>query len=138
MGIFVSEGLRQVAVAQSRELRKIQTIAEKTLWDQLKEKKFCELKVRRQHPVFYEDNFRTSFFIADFYIYSKKLIIEVDGEIHKHRNVYDSKRDQILRNLGYNIIHIRNDEIFSDIKNVLSELRLFIESIQVREDNESD
>ena len=52
------------------ELRKNQTKAEEILWDYLRTRPLG-YKFRRQHPYFN--------FIFDFYCYSLKLIIEVDG-----------------------------------------------------------
>lgn len=39
-----------------------------------------------------KDGYITQFYIADFYIPTKKLIIEVDGKFHRHQREQDDKR----------------------------------------------
>jgi very-short-patch-repair endonuclease len=78
----------------ARNLRKNQTVSEKLLWEVLRRKSFSGYKFLRQHLIFYRiDNGWIEFFIADFYCAKLKLIIEVDGPIHKNKEDYDSERD---------------------------------------------
>lgn len=61
--------------------------------------------------IIYTDN--KHFFIADFYIPSKNLIIELDGEYHddaKQREK-DIWRTKILKSLGYRVIRFKNKQI---------------------------
>lgn len=61
--------------------------------------------------IIYTDN--KHFFIADFYIPSKNLIIELDGEYHdnaKQQNK-DIWRTQLLHSLGYRVIKFKNKQI---------------------------
>lgn len=61
--------------------------------------------------IIYTDN--KHFFIADFYIPSKNLIIELDGEYHddiKQQNK-DIWRTQLLHSLGYKVIRFKNKQI---------------------------
>ena len=61
--------------------------------------------------IIYTDN--KHFFIADFYIPSKNLIIELDGEYHddiKQQNK-DIWRTQLLHSLGYRVIRFKNKQI---------------------------
>jgi len=51
------------------------------------------------------------FFITDFYCAERKLVVEVDGEIHKSRKYYDEQRDLILQELGVKVLRIKNDEL---------------------------
>lgn len=49
---------------------------------------------------------------CDFYIPSMKVILEIDGERHKHKVGYDSVRDEaIIKELGsgWNIVRIKTD-----------------------------
>jgi cyclase len=59
----------------AKELRKLETEAEKQLWSRLNKSQLIGLQFRRQHPI--------NRFIADFYCPKIKLIIEVDGSIHE-------------------------------------------------------
>jgi very-short-patch-repair endonuclease len=54
----------------ARILRKNMTFSEKLLWDELKGKKICGLRFRRQHPI--------DIFIADFYCHEVRLVVEID------------------------------------------------------------
>lgn len=61
--------------------------------------------------IIYTDN--KHFFIADFYIPSKNLIIELDGEYHddaKQQNK-DIWRTKVLKSLGYRVIRFKNKQI---------------------------
>ena len=122
MSILVSNALRDIAIARCRGLRKQQTKAEEILWQVLRGKRFCNLKARRQHPVFYEYADGVSFYIADFYINCKKLIIEIDGEIHRARWEQDAEREDTLLEMGYKIIRFTNEDMLNNIKVVKSKI----------------
>lgn len=99
------------------------TRAEKILWSRLKEKKIDGYKFRRQQPIFN--------YIVDFYCNELKLIIEVDGEIHSlsEEIKYDSKRDKILKINGYNIIHLTNLEVETELDSTINKIVLYIKEI---------
>ena len=61
--------------------------------------------------IIYTDN--KHFFIADFYIPSQNLIIELDGEYHDDTKQQDKDiwRTKILQSLGYRIIRFKNKQI---------------------------
>ena len=61
--------------------------------------------------IIYTDN--KHFFIADFYIPSKNLIIELDGEYHDDakQQEKDIWRTKILKSLGYRVIRFKNKQI---------------------------
>lgn len=107
------------AIETARMLRKKSTKAEKILWNVLRNRKFNNLKIRRQHPI--------GKYVVDFFCHEKKLIIEVDGEIHDNnkQKEYDTIRQTELENSGYRIVRISNKEVFDDVKGVLLKIRLF-------------
>ncbi len=72
----------------SRELRGKQTQTEEILWQLLRNRKFHNLKFRRQHAI--------GRYIADFYCDEKKIVIELDGKIHENQKEYDAIRDEII------------------------------------------
>lgn len=76
----------------AKELRKDLTHSEQTLWDHLRTKPLG-YKFRRQHPL--------GIYIADFYCHALKLVIEIDGSIHKVAEVAirDNYRQEILRKM---------------------------------------
>ncbi len=101
----------------SRELRQVETEAEKVLWEWLRNKKLNGLKFRRQHPL--------SSYIADFYCHEKKLVIELDGAIHetKENMDYDKTRTQQLNEEGIIVVRFRNEEVMNDIEAVIKKIR---------------
>lgn len=114
----------------SRYLKDNQTFSEKILWDHLKAKKFHWLKFHRQKPLFVyrEHSWIDRFFITDFYHHPSKLIIEIDGSIHKKKEIkaYDKLREYLLKESWYHILRFTNDMIESSIEDVLKKIREFI------------
>ena len=98
---------------KAKMLRKNMTKAEEILWNQLRRKKLLGLRFRPQHPI--------DIFIADFYCHPVKLVIEVDGGIHKssEQKEYDLGREGELENWGIRVIRFTNGEIENNIKQVL-------------------
>jgi len=101
------------AIETARMLRKKSTKAEKILWNELRNRKFNNLKFRRQHPF--------GKYVVDFYCHEKKLMIEVDGQIHDYneQKEYDANRQDELENLGYKMVRIKNKDLIDDVKSVL-------------------
>lgn len=60
-------------------------------------------------------------YIADFCCLAQKLIIEIDGSIHKEEEVKDKDEDRTynLEQLGYYIIRFTNDEVLYSIEETL-------------------
>jgi isoleucyl-tRNA synthetase len=89
------------------------TSAENILWNTLRNKELEGFKFRRQHII--------DRFIADFVCLSKKLVVEVDGNIHTipEVQVSDEQRTEILEGLGYKVLRFTNDQIFHDIEGVI-------------------
>ncbi len=104
-----------------REMRKDPTNAENILWQELRRHKLNRLKFRRQHSI--------DRFVVDFYCRDKKLIIEVDGEIHDFQKENDSLRQEFLEELGYAVLRIKNEEIIDDLKKVLEKIKSSINSL---------
>ena len=100
--------------AMARYLRQNMTPAEKKLWEALRGKKLVGLKFRTQHPL--------GFFILDFYCPSIKLAIEVDGGVHEKQEEYDITRMQLLNDYDIRVIRFRNEEILTDLSDVLDRI----------------
>jgi len=111
-----------------RKLRESQTSAELKFWERVKSRKFRGLKFYRQFPIFYQINNHESFFIADFFCFEKKTVIEIDGRVHDIRKMEDEERSTILKNLGLSVIRIKNEEIEFDMIGVFKKLSLFLDS----------
>lgn len=66
----------------------------------------------RQHPFIYRPGKNSeAYFIADFYCAEKKLVIELDGEIHRQQKEYDNNRDEILNGMGIEVIRFKNEDV---------------------------
>jgi very-short-patch-repair endonuclease len=74
--------LRVVAKVVCRELRKYSTEAERVFWDKVRNKQFLGKKFYRQYPIFHDLIGKETFFVADFFCYTDKLIVELDGKYH--------------------------------------------------------
>ena len=59
----------QALLERARELRKQQTPTEEILWECLRDRRFLNVKFRRQHNI--------GQFIADFYCHTARLVIEL-------------------------------------------------------------
>jgi len=115
--------LVEVAKVVCRDLRRNSTKAEKIFWEAVRNKKFIGKKFYRQYPFFYDITEKESFFVVDFYCHQEKLVVELDGVIHKYRLKEDKERERILNYLGLNVIRFRNDEVLNNLDNVLLKLK---------------
>jgi len=94
----------------------------------LRNRKFAELKFTRQHPIYYFNNDKKTFFIADFFCNELKLIIELDGKIHEKQKDYDKAREDILKAKKLNILRFKNEEIVNNINASMIKLKHFIDN----------
>jgi len=103
------------AKEKSKELRNNPTPNEQILWQYLRRSQFLGLKFRRQQPI--------GPYIADFTCFYPKIIIELDGSQHIDNKEYDKKRDIFLKNAGFEVIRIFNNDISKDIESVLEYIK---------------
>lgn len=63
-------------------------------------------------------------YVVDFICLEKKLIIELDGSQHADgkQKEHDDKRDQWLETRGYRMIRYWNNDIFTNLDGVLTEI----------------
>ncbi len=95
----------------ARKLRKNPTLEEDRLWQLLRRKQLKGYKFYRQHPFVYKSiNKQDSFFILDFFCHSHKLVVELDGGIHKLKTEEDAARDFILSEFEIKTMRIQNEE----------------------------
>ena len=97
-----------------KEMRDNMTEAESALWEHIRSKKLG-VKFRRQHI--------NGNYIPDFVALSHKLIIEVDGEIHKFQKEQDEQRTFELNEKGYKVIRFTNEEVLHDSNSVLDKIK---------------
>ena len=88
--------LVEIAKVVCRELRKNSTKAERIFWNEVRNRKFYGKKFYRQYPFFHDITEKETFFVADFFCYDEKFIIELDGKYHQYRLKKDEERTKIL------------------------------------------
>ena len=100
----------------AKDLRKNQTEFESILWNRLRDRRLNSIKFRRQVPI--------GSYIVDFVAMDKKLVIELDGSQHLTENSvdYDKKRTEALKQCGYIILRINNNDINNDLDGVLNKI----------------
>ena len=112
--------LRRQNVPAARVLRGRETPAERTLWDALRSRRLAGLKFRRQHPI--------GPFVVDFCCPDRRLIVELDGQVHETQQDRDAERESLLRGAGYAIMRFTNEELLADLPGVLQSIQVAAES----------
>ena len=97
-------GANKLIFKYAKHRRNHLTHSELIFWTMLKER-FPKYRFRRQHSL--------SNYIADFYCHTLKLVIEVDGSIHRLEDVMknDVNRQTAIESLGLNVIRFTNEDI---------------------------
>ncbi|BAZ29169.1 hypothetical protein NIES4074_16070 [Cylindrospermum sp. NIES-4074] len=106
----------------ARQMRTEPTLAEKLLWQRLKNRQLLGFKFRRQQVI--------DRFIVDFYCHETKLVIEVDGEIHNYTQAEDAIRQEFLESLGLRVVRFNNEDVLLRIERVLGEINCALVAIK--------
>lgn len=108
----------------ARKLRNNSTKSEIALWQELKGKKMYGYDFHRQKPLLN--------YIADFYCYELKLVIELDGYTHQFEKVQikDEQKQAELEKLGLTVMRFQDSEIFNDMNNVLRVIEGYIKNFE--------
>ena len=103
----------------AKNMRKNPTQTEDILW-QLLRNRSTGFKIKRQLVV--------DGYIADFICIEKRVIIEVDGEVHlsKENIERDAERARVLKSQGYDIIRFTNKDVLNNSAKVFTEIKLFL------------
>lgn len=104
-----------------RSLRKNMTPSERKLWYKLNRNQLG-LRFFRQYGI--------GHYVVDFCCPKKKIVIEVDGDVHgfDNRCKKDDVRSKWLRSLNYAVLRFTNNEVGNNIDSVLNEIHKIIES----------
>jgi len=102
----------------AREMRKKPTEAERQLWHMLRDRRLDGFRFKRQEPV-------GGRYIADFYCLERKLVIELDGKVHRQMDSseYDSLRDQTMVDAGLRSLRIRNEAVLGNLQQVIDKIK---------------
>ena len=111
----------------ARSLRRNMTPEERHLWYDFLKKLPC--RVKRQY--------RIENYIVDFYVASKKVVIEIDGIQHQteeHRKA-DIERDEALKKWGITVLRYTNRDINNNFHivttDILNKLDLTIDNVDI-------
>lgn len=97
---------------RSRELRNNATLAERKLWQHLRNCQLSGARFNRQVPI--------GPFICDFAARTAKVIIELDGGQHAERSAEDEARTRFLVGRGYRVLRFWNNDVLENVEGVLS------------------
>jgi very-short-patch-repair endonuclease len=98
----------------ARKLRQRQTAAEAIIWEALRNRQLGGLKFRRQHPI--------DGCVVDFYCAQARLVVEIDGPIHKFQKEEDDRRQAWLEGRGCRVIRFLNDQVQTDLAAALARI----------------
>ena len=106
-GVFyMEESMRK----RAQSLRTNATKEENKLWYQY----------LRKYPIQWNRQKQIGGYIADFYCFKAKLVIELDGSQHYEKNAieYDTARTDILEGLGLKVLRFTNKEVNENFRGV--------------------
>ena len=109
--------------ATARRLRRDQTLAEKTLWALVRNRRLGGFRFLRQAPI--------DRYVADFVCKAAKVIVELDGPVHDGREDYDARRTETLELFGYMVVRFRNERVLADPGAVAEDLLAVLGSDRV-------
>ncbi|WP_244093331.1 DUF559 domain-containing protein [Brevundimonas naejangsanensis] len=88
----------------------------KFFWRLVRDRRFDNLKFRRQTPV--------AGAICDFACTEIRLVVELDGGVHKLHEAQDVERDARLEQAGFMVLRSGNEAFLSDPNVLLGAIRL--------------
>ena len=106
--------------ATARRLRRDQTLAERTLWTLVRNRRLGGFKFLRQVAI--------DRYFADFVCEAAKVIVELDGPAHDGREEYDARRTEILELFGYVVLRFRNERVLADLGGVADDILAVLRS----------
>ena len=98
-------------VPPAKHLRHVRTEAERKLWSRLRARRLYDVKFRRQYPL--------GHYIVDFCCPERKLVVEIDGGVHRKTYLQDRARDQVLMSRGYRVLRFWNSAVLKHTDRVM-------------------
>jgi len=98
----------------ARQMRRDPTAAEHALWQRVRRRQICGLKFRRQ--------FAIDRYIVDICCPSRRLVVEIDGPIHRQTHELDDIRQAVIEGLGFRVLRFTNDIVLGDIERVVASI----------------
>ena len=105
---------------RAQSLRKNMTIEERHLW-------YDFLKT---YPVQFKRQYTIGLYIADFYCYHAKLVVELDGSQHFDPDAaaYDAHRTEYMRQQGLEVLRISNLDVMRNFSSVCAAIDLAVQA----------
>ena len=97
-----------------RRLRQASTPAEHRLWEHLRGRRL-DAKFRRQHPI--------GPYVVDFACVEARLVVELQGGVHRLREVEDELRAQAIEADSWCVLAFTNEAVFDDLPSLLDAIR---------------
>jgi leucyl-tRNA synthetase len=107
-----------------KEMRQSPTRAEDLLWQAVRNN-LSGCHFRRQHII--------GKFIVDFVCLEKKLVVEVDGDIHDFQKESDQERTNFLEQKGFKVIRFKNEKVIGNGVLVVAEINEALEALSFGE-----
>ena len=104
-------GRRLDRIDFARRSRQNPSQAEQVLWQRLRMRQVHGRRFRRQHPI--------GRYFADFACVELKLVIEIDGDQHDAREVYDRSRDSALLRKGWQVLRFGTWDVLENLDGVM-------------------
>jgi very-short-patch-repair endonuclease len=120
MSLPMFHGAKPSGFEKAKKLRSRETVAEKRLWECLKENKLLGFRFKRQHPI--------ADYIADFYCHRARLVVELDGDYHQNQIEYDNNRTAVMNEFGLKVIRFKNEEVLTNINSVTERILFELKS----------
>ena len=105
-----------------RHMRVARTKAEDVFWFNVRARRLNGFKFRRQHLI--------GPYIVDFVCLKAKLIVELDGGQHATQRKFDENRDAFLKQQGFRVLRVWNNELLTNRDGVLETVLRELESVE--------
>lgn len=115
---FEHDATTPAQIARARRLRADMKPPERSLWCELRK---LDAHIRRQAPI--------GPYVTDFACPAKKLVIEVDGEVHERLPdvaLRDHERAECLRAQGYRVARFTNRQVHADLYGVVEAVKVLL------------
>ena len=115
---FVVEGQRVDGglAERTREFRRMPTLAERVLWQELRGRRLAGLRFRRQQII--------DGYVVDFYCHGAGLVVEVDGPIHDSQREQDAVRDEYIIANDLRVLRVTHDDVLRRLPQTLQRIAL--------------
>ena len=117
-------------IARAKRQRHEMLTPELLIWLRLRPKVNKDFHFRRQAPLLGR-------FTADFYVVTKdkrRIVFEIDGQIHELHRKSDTVRDELFRKAGIEVVRISAQSVLKDPDAVVSFIRaICLGQIDVRD-----